>query len=148
MMKFIDSYKRLEKLCNEMYNDNHGLSLYIDELAKISNKNLSFSQDLKRLKHYRWIRNQIVHEPGCTEENMCNSDDVRYIEDFYFKILNSTDPLSLYYKATQQTKTPNKPSPATKNEMYSNRKTKIGCLSLVVGCLLGIIAIILILNIV
>ena len=32
MMNFIDSYKKLEKLCNEMYGDKHGVSLYIDEM--------------------------------------------------------------------------------------------------------------------
>ena len=31
-MSFIDSYKRLEKLCSEIYNDNHGVSSYIDEM--------------------------------------------------------------------------------------------------------------------
>ena len=31
-MNFIDSYKKLEKLCNEMYGDKHGVSLYIDEM--------------------------------------------------------------------------------------------------------------------
>ncbi len=31
-MSFIDSYKRLEKLCDEVYSDNHGLSAYIDEM--------------------------------------------------------------------------------------------------------------------
>ena len=27
-MKFIDSYKRLEQLCNDMFNDKHGISIY------------------------------------------------------------------------------------------------------------------------
>ena len=33
-MKFIDSYKRLEKLCSEVYGDNHGVSAYIEEMVK------------------------------------------------------------------------------------------------------------------
>ena len=67
-MKFIDSYKRLEQLCNDMFNDKHGVSIYIDKLSKIDDKN----KDLKKLKHCRYLRNKIVHEPNCTEDNMCN----------------------------------------------------------------------------
>ena len=35
-MNFIDSYKKLEKLCNEMYGDKQGVSLYIDEMINTS----------------------------------------------------------------------------------------------------------------
>ena len=81
-MNFIDSYKKLEKLCNEMYGDKHGVSLYIDEMINTpvgSRYVKSWNEDLKQLKHYRWVRNQIVHEPGCTETNMCNRDDIQWI---------------------------------------------------------------------
>ena len=55
--------------------DKHGVSLYIDEMINTpvgSRYVKSWNEDLKQLKHYRWVRNQIVHEPGCTETNMCN----------------------------------------------------------------------------
>ena len=101
-MSFIDSYKRLEKLCGEIYNDNHGLSAYIDEM--INNPIAShcvpgWDEDLKKLKHFRWVRNQIVHEPGCTEENMCEPSDVRWLDDFYSRIMSASDPLALYRRA-------------------------------------------------
>lgn len=102
-MEFIDSYKRLEKLCSEMYGDNHGLTAYIDEMKKIPNGELyvhGWDEDLKQLKHYRWIRNQISHEPGCSEENMCKSGDAAWLEGFYSRILGGTDPLTRYRKAT------------------------------------------------
>lgn len=100
-MSFIDSYKRLEKLCNEMYGDNHGLSTYIDEMIDKPNGShyvSNWNEDLKQLKHYRWIRNQIVHEPGCTEENMCESGDMQWIDNFYSRIMSTNDPLTLYRK--------------------------------------------------
>ena len=71
-MSFIDSYKHLEKLCGEILNDDRRLSAYIDEMIKTSGGPFyvtGWIDDLKQLKHYRWIRNQIVHEPSCTEEN-------------------------------------------------------------------------------
>ena len=91
-MKFLDSYKRLEQLCNDMFDDKHGISIYIDKLSKIDNKN----NDLKKLKHCRYLRNKIVHEPNCAEENMCKSEDIKFLNDFYKRIKNHTDPLSRY----------------------------------------------------
>ena len=101
-MSFIDSYKRLEKLCNEIYGDNHGLSSYIDEM--INNPSGSryvagWDEVLKQLKHYRWVRNQIVHEPDCTEDNMCETGDAEWLESFHLRIMSASDPLSMYRKA-------------------------------------------------
>ena len=84
-MGFIDSYKRLEKLCSEIYNDNHGVSSYIDEMVNTSigaRYVPGWDEDLKQLKHYRRVRNQIVHDPGCTEENMCEYGDAQWLDSF------------------------------------------------------------------
>ena len=75
----MNAYKHLEKLCGDILNDERRISAYIDEMAKISDgstKVHNWDNDLKKLKHYRWIRNQIVHEPDCQEENICHPDDV------------------------------------------------------------------------
>jgi hypothetical protein len=63
---------------------------------------LGWDNDLKQLKHYRWIRNKIDHEPGYTEENMCKPADAEWLDGFYSRVLNQTDPLALYRKALQQ----------------------------------------------
>ena len=100
-MKFIDSYKRLEKLCSEVYGDNHGVSAYIDEMVKKSDGAYCVSgwnEDLKQLKHYRWVRNQIVHDPNCSEENMCTPEDSQWINDFHSRIMSANDPLAQYRK--------------------------------------------------
>lgn len=101
-MSFIASYKHLEKLCGDMLNDRHGVSAYIDEMLNKPRGTYhvgGWDNDLKQLKHYRWVRNQIVHEPSCTEENMCHPKDVDWLNDFYNRIMNQTDPLALYRKA-------------------------------------------------
>ncbi len=118
-MGFIDSYKRLEKICSEMYGDNHGLSIYIEEMISYSNGYYHVSvwnEDLRHLKHYRWIRNQIVHEPDCTEENMCNSYDIQWLDDFYSRIISGNDPLALYRKVKSQRR-----SQKTKETYSSNQ---------------------------
>lgn len=104
-MNFIDSFKRLEKLCSELYGNKHGISFYIDEMKGIADgeeRVSGWNADLKKLKHCRWVRNKIVHEPGCTEENMCGPDDSRWLQDFHSRIMSKKDPLSMYRKGKKQ----------------------------------------------
>ena len=98
-MSFIESYKHLDKICGEMFETQYGVSAYIEEM--LNNPHGSFlvrgwENDLKQLKHYRWIRNQIVHEPDCSEESMCEAGDDEWLDDFYERIINQTDPLAMY----------------------------------------------------
>ena len=39
---------------------------------------------------------------------MCSDDDIQWIEDFYDRIINQTDPLALYRQATQSRHIPDK----------------------------------------
>ena len=149
-MGFIDSYKHLEKLCGELLNDDRRVSAYIDEMLSTprgSRLVAGWDEDLRTLKHYRWIRNQIVHEPGCSEENMCKPDDALWLDNFYSRIMSQTDPLALYVRAT-------KPRPVQKakqvytsqsnNYSYSeptinsrrNTYRPVGCLTFLIGVLL------------
>ena len=97
-MGFIESYKHLEKLCGEVLNDDRRISAYIDEMINTPRGSYlvrGWDDDLKQLKHYRWVRNQIAHEPDCTEQNMCEPSDTVWLDGFYSRIMNQTD-LSLY----------------------------------------------------
>lgn len=103
-MGFIEAYKQLEKLCGEVLDDDRCVSAYIDEM--INNQSGAYlvkgwSDDLKQLKHYRWVRNQIVHEPNRTEQNMCAPNDTEWLKHFYSRIMNQNDPLALYAKAVK-----------------------------------------------
>ena len=103
-MSFIESYKHLDKICGEVLNDDRRISAYIDEMKNTPRGSYlirGWDDDLKQLKHYRWIRNQIAHEPNCTEENMCEYGDAQWIDDFYDRIMNQSDPLAMYRKATR-----------------------------------------------
>ena len=152
-MGFINSYKQLEKLCNEIYGDNHGISSYIDDMSKLTSASRyvsSWDNDLKQLKHYRWIRNQIVHEPNCTEENMCEYEDAKWLENFHSRIMSGTDPLALYRKARSSQGT-QKPKQAKSTEYvyteYKRTPSKpTGCLTYLLGVLLTIIVIALVIT--
>lgn len=98
-MGFLDSYKKLEKLCGEMYDCEHGVKSYIDEMTNDpagSRYVGGWDADLKKLDHCRRIRNKIVHESGCSEENMCDICDLQWLNDFYSRIMSANDPLAVY----------------------------------------------------
>lgn len=108
-MGFMASYKRVEKLCNEMFEENNGVTQYINEMENTPRGNIyveTWNDDLKKLKHYRWIRNKISHEPDCTEQNMCEPKDELWLEDFYDRIMERNDPLTLYNREMYQKSLP------------------------------------------
>lgn len=129
-MGFIDSYKHLEKLCGEVLNDDRRVSAYIDEMLRTPSGSYyvrTWDEDLKNLKHYRWVRNKISHEPGYTEQNMCNPEDELWLDEFYSRIMNKTDPLSLYHQATRPrlaTKTTFRPARLTLTYNYPSNYRK------------------------
>ena len=145
-MKFINSYKQLEKLCNEIYQSNHGISAYIDDMSTHTSALHyvdDWDNDLKQLKHYRWIRNQIVHNPDCTEENMCECGDAEWLDAFHLRIMSGNDPLTLYRKA-QKTQAAKKPTQlnTSKNivpEYRQSAPTSTGCLTYLVGIFLIVV---------
>lgn len=103
VMEFMNAYKRLEKLCSDMYGTAHGISAYIDDMVNCpcgARIVPDWAHDLKQLKHYRWIRNQIVHEPDCTEEELCTPADTQWLDAFYDRILRQKDPLAVYRERT------------------------------------------------
>ena len=125
-MRFMDAYKHLERLCSDITGERHGVSAYID--AMVNNPSGRFlvsgwDEDLKHLKHYRYIRNKIVHEVGCAEENSCSPEDTAWLNNFYGRIINQTDPLALYRKAMQQRlTTPRKVAPATQKSKKTTQE--------------------------
>ena len=155
-MSFIDSYKRLEKLCSEIYNDNHGVSSYIEEMINtpIGVRYVQgWDDDLKQLKHYRWVRNQIVHDPGCTEENMCEYGDAQWLDNFRSRIMSANDPLTLYRKARdpQPVQRPRQTyTPEPRTYTYPQRNTapqrSTGCLTYIIGALLVVAAVALVVS--
>ena len=108
-MGFLSAYKHLEKLCGEVMGDERKISAYIDEMYSTPRGwkvVAGWDEDLRKLKQYRRIRNQIVHEPDCSEETMCVPEDEQWLETFYDRILTGTDPLTLYRKACEQQNVP------------------------------------------
>lgn len=95
-----------------------------------------WKQDYLKLKHYRYIRNQIAHENYAEEENMSCPEDTVWLDNFYNRIMNQTDPLALYYKedvhqqVTKPTQTgmpKNVPASSSSYRQYQKDRKPAGC---------------------
>jgi hypothetical protein len=152
-MGFMDAYKRLEKLCKDALQDEKGVSAYLELMEKTPRgaaKVENWEADYKQLKHYRWMRNKIAHDPEHTEETMCKSADEKWLKDFYKRIMEQTDPLALYRKATVRKKPTPKPKP---QQPYVENRTvaqyaaapekKNGCIWFLIAGALAIAALVL-----
>lgn len=124
-MGFMDEYKHLEKICGDMLGDSRKVSAYIDEMKQLPDGVHwvpGWEEDLRRLKQYRGIRNKIAHEPGYTEENMCEPEDVLWLENFYDRILHQEDPLALYRRAVRRKKVQSTGTVNTPSAAFQERK--------------------------
>ncbi len=100
---FFEAYKRLDKLCSEMYSCQNGVSEYIAQMERLTYNGQyrvsSWDTDYKTLKHVRWVRNQIAHDSGSYQ--ISEPDDLDFVQDFRSRIFSGDDPLTLLRKAIE-----------------------------------------------
>ena len=110
-MDFFEAYKRLAKLCSEMYACNNGVSEYISEMERLSSQGKhrvpSWNNDYMMLKHVRWVRNQIAHESDSYQ--ISEPEDLEFVQDFRSRIFSGNDPLTLLRKAIESKDSLRKP---------------------------------------
>lgn len=96
-MNFLTVYKKIDNFIKEAYFSDSGVSTYIEDLELGQCRNwygISWEDTYKKLKHYRYIRNRIVHDNNASEETLCSEKDVQWLERFYNDLLNGNDPLA------------------------------------------------------
>ncbi len=116
-MGFLNEYKKLDNLCKDLLHSSTGVTTYIQNLESLRNSH-KYEDDYKKLKTYRHIRNQIVHENNIEEDDLCDSSDIRWIQNFYRRILKQSDPLALENKRSHKRKA----TKANSNYTYKLRK--------------------------
>ncbi len=133
-MVFFEEYKRLDKLCSDLYAKLPGVSAYIADMENNAVQGQaqipSWNSDYKTLKHVRWVRNRLAHE-SCAEQ-LSSEADLAFIQDFYRRILYLRDPLYLLQQVRER-----KRAPGFK-EVQDNRQNKIPFISAALICI-GII---------
>lgn len=115
---FFEEYKHLDKLCGEIYGEQHGITHYIDDMRGISewdSRNIpNWKDDLEQLRHLRHIRNNLAHAENAFNEEHCTQKEIEWCQNFHRRILNQSDPLAIlhqYSKAKQQAAKPRASAP-------------------------------------
>ena len=119
--EFFDEYTKLDGLCKMMLNSPKGISGYIESMYNVPlNKSRlvkEWDSDLKMLKQYRRIRNELAHSVGAFHREICVRYDITWIKQFQTRIKKKTDPLSLLFKASQQKQRSKKKKKAQRKQL-------------------------------
>ena len=94
--EFFEAYKRLDRLCSDIYGCRNGVSQYIEDMERASYQERlaipSWEQAYRTLKHLRWVRNQLAHDSG--QLQLCGERDIQDTNSFYDDIMSGRDPLT------------------------------------------------------
>lgn len=105
MKEFLNEFKSLEKLCNEIYGEISGVTKYINDMAAtssfIAGRIPGWEEDLANLKKVRHMRNQMVHEANYLDDDY-EQEGVEFIRRFHQRILDRQDPLALRRQLTER----------------------------------------------
>lgn len=97
-VKFQEKYKQLDFLCKDIFSSKDGVSKYISVMENTSPSYsrlvIGWEYIYKQLKHFRWIRNQLAHQVGAFDSDLCTDSDIQWLSDFYNSVLRRTDPLA------------------------------------------------------
>ena len=103
--EFFEEYKKLDNLCTDMFScEKNGVSAYISEMENSDYRIIcripSWDDDYDMLKHVRHVRNALAHESF--SYRLSNSEDIKFVKDFYSRIFAGKDALSLLRKESEK----------------------------------------------
>ena len=105
-IEFQEEYKRLDHLCKHYFRSSEGVSEYIRQMESttVSDRYYvdTWENDYKQLKHVRWLRNQLAHEVGTLDSDLCTSEDLAWVKSFYDRIIHGDDPFTVIRKAKEE----------------------------------------------
>jgi hypothetical protein len=148
--EFFDKYTALDNLCKQMFNAEKGVSSYIEAMESTSSsksRNIpDWNSDLKMLKQYRHMRNELAHSTGAFHREVCVTYDVTWIEMFYERIKTRKDPLALLFKQSKQKSTKKTTIGAKKKKRKGKLNDGVFDTKLIVGIAFALILLIVIIN--
>lgn len=116
---FFEEYKRLDRLCGDMYRRQNGVSAYIADMEENAAAGqfqiLNWNDDYKMLKHVRWIRTKIAHEPD--NNRFSEAADTAFLQDFHNRVLSQRDPLAALRKVKEEKRVSQQSQQKTQNRI-------------------------------
>lgn len=104
--ELIEKFGSLEKICNQIYGEKHGVTAYIDDMTKNDDFGevyvCGWSDFLQGLKDVRHKRNQLSHGDVPFASNYAQEDDLKFIDNFHELILTQKDPLTVLRKERER----------------------------------------------
>ena len=141
--EFFEQYKRLNKLCCEIYDCQNGVSAYIEQMENDAYEGRKFvrmwDSDYKSLKHVRYIRNRLAHD--YVGSQLSDQNDIVFVQSFYKRILSGNDPLAVLEKSKAAKKKAKKQPVNHNKKKQNNTLLLFVTISLVILVLLFIAAI-------
>lgn len=136
--RFFEEFKRLDKLCSEMYGDMHGVTAYIEDMRAMEYANSckadDFEETLRELVRLRHVRNALAHDTSLNNIDEVTENDIEWIINFYQKILATADPIALCSQKKQSFQSNEKVE-----KVQSRRKKKYKILLIDIGLIILLI---------
>lgn len=106
--EFYEAYKKSASFCDDLYqkerekNYKSGIKYYIEDMEhtpfSVARMIPNWNSDLKKLKYLLYLRNQLSHDINTSPGSLATSDDTLWIQSFYQRLLNQSDPLALKHQ--------------------------------------------------
>lgn len=145
ILEFLDTYKKLDELCRQLFLSDKGVSQYIDEMSSEGYgkwRVAGWERDYKRLKNIRWIRNRLVHDRDSFESDLVNEKDIEWMRTFYQRIMECTDPFSLLPQSDKINRKTDKQLNCQNSYVSTNRESLIRNWELLFRIILAVITIV------
>ena len=101
----VEHFGDLERLCNQIYHEHHGVTNYIEDMKAKEYRGIRYvpgwENTFRRLKEVRHKRNQLSHGELSFSDPCATVEDINFLHYFRQNILNQTDPLSMLRKKSQ-----------------------------------------------
>ncbi len=153
--EFFETYKRLDKICRDMYNHSGeykaGVKMYLEDMEENFSRGGSiipeWEADFRALKRCKYIRDNLAHSADYPPQGMSTQKDIEFVQSFYQRIMNQTDPLAALDKLEKRSHAARvlDSYPIDRNEESDNAHntlilvlTLVACIGIVVALILGI----------
>jgi len=141
-IKFQEEYKSVDKFIKDAFGSVDGVSEYIRTMERNEGNKSDevWKDDYYKLKHMRWIRNQLAHEVSI-DSDICEREDLEWLCDFHARLKKGDDSLAKTYrgKKNQASRRPKAQEKAFHTNKAKSAKGTIVGIGLIIGILLYVI---------